>query len=136
RNATNLGKGGAIKHGINYALVHHADIAGIVTADADGQHSPNDICSIASALASNPDQFVLGARAFGLGTPWRSALGNAISRWLYRGLLGITLKDTQTGLRGLPRQLTLSSLSIRSNRYEFETEMLTVARSLRIPFLE
>ncbi|WP_347265446.1 glycosyltransferase [Nitrobacter sp.] len=39
RNAVNLGKGAALKHGINYALTH-LDVTGIVTADADGHGLP------------------------------------------------------------------------------------------------
>ena len=38
RHATNLGKGAALKTGINYALCSFPELVGIVTADADGQH--------------------------------------------------------------------------------------------------
>src|SRR5580658_7922879 len=46
-HAVNLGKGAALKTGINYALVEYPDVAGIVTADADGQHDPADVISVA-----------------------------------------------------------------------------------------
>ena len=36
-NAINLGKGAALKHGMNHILVNHPDCVGVVTADADGQ---------------------------------------------------------------------------------------------------
>jgi GT2 family glycosyltransferase len=42
RNAVNLGKGAALKHGMNYILVERPNCIGIVTADADGQHSAKD----------------------------------------------------------------------------------------------
>src|SRR4051794_38034243 len=42
-NAVNLGKGAALKHGMNYILVHYPDCIGVVTADADGQHAVADI---------------------------------------------------------------------------------------------
>src|ERR1017187_4613582 len=37
RHATNLGKGAALKTGINHALCAIPDLAGVVTADADGR---------------------------------------------------------------------------------------------------
>src|SRR5580698_2418614 len=43
RHATNLGKGAALKTGLNYILCNLPDLAGVVTADADGQHHPDDI---------------------------------------------------------------------------------------------
>jgi len=52
RHAVNLGKGAALKTGLNHLLTHHPEIAGVVTADADGQHHPEDIAGVAAALAS------------------------------------------------------------------------------------
>ena len=43
RNAVNLGKGAALKYGINYILTEGSKAIGIVTADADGQHAELDI---------------------------------------------------------------------------------------------
>lgn len=126
-NAINLGKGAALKHGINYLLVHHEGLKGIVTADGDGQHSPKDILKIADALETKGDCFILGYRAFGSGVPLRSLVGNVVSRLIYRALLGVDFKDTQTGLRGLPLWLATKTLAITANRYELETEQLVIA---------
>lgn len=135
-HAINLGKGAAIKHGINHLLVTYPDIKGIVTADADGQHAVDDILRVAEALRRNPKALVLGAREFGPQTPLRSKFGNSISKVVYRFLLGLKLQDTQTGLRGLPVDLARHSLAIRSNRYEFETEQLALSASLGVPIEE
>ena len=135
-NAVNLGKGAALKHGINYSLIAFPNLQGIVTADADGQHTVDDIVAVAGELWAKPEHLVLGARSFGAGTPMRSMIGNSISRAMYRVLLGLTLQDTQTGLRGLPLSLCRAVLSIRSNRYEFETEMLSVSSTLGLPVAE
>src|ERR1035441_4087576 len=43
RHAANLGKGAALKTGINHAFCTIPGLAGVVTADADGQHDPVDI---------------------------------------------------------------------------------------------
>lgn len=135
-NAINLGKGAALKYGINWILTNTLNVQGIVTADADGQHAVDDIARVARALAEHPTAFVLGYRQFSSDIPLRSRLGNNVSRVVYRGLLGLNLKDTQTGLRGLPVELARACLSIRSNRYEFETEQLTIASSMKVPVLE
>jgi glycosyltransferase involved in cell wall biosynthesis len=136
KNAVNLGKGAALKAGINHALVQFSNLSGIVTADADGQHAVADILAVAAELASKPFALVMGSRTFAEGTPLRSRIGNNVSRVVYRGFLGLKLRDTQTGLRGLPIQLCKAALAIRSNRYEFETEMLSVASSLGLRISE
>jgi putative flippase GtrA len=131
-NAVNLGKGAALKHGMNHILVNHPRCAGIVTADADGQHAAADILKVAAALTENPGRVIFGTRRFGSDVPLRSRFGNTVSRYLYRLFIGLNLSDTQTGLRGLPRRLLELCLSIRANRYEFETEQLVVIKARRM----
>ena len=135
-NAVNLGKGAALKHGMNYILVNYPACTGVVTADADGQHSAADILKIAAELKEKPDNVLFGARQFGLDVPLRSRFGNLISRYLYRFFIGLSLSDTQTGLRGIPRSLMTRCLSIRANRYEFETEQLIIIKSAGMPVRE
>jgi putative flippase GtrA len=135
-NAINLGKGAALKHGMNHILVNHSDLIGVVTADADGQHAVSDILNVASELRTSPTQAIFGSRRFKRDVPLRSKIGNTISRYVYRFLIGVNMSDTQTGLRGIPRQLMELSLSIRSNRYEFETEQIIAAKSAGLKFRE
>src|ERR1700744_4512427 len=47
RHAVNLGKGAALKSGINAILCEFPDVGAVVTADADGQHAPEDILAVA-----------------------------------------------------------------------------------------
>lgn len=135
-NAVNLGKGAALKHGMNHILVHHPDCIGVVTADADGQHAVTDILRVAEALQGDPERVVFGVRAFDADVPLRSRFGNTVSRYIYRFLIGIRLSDTQTGLRGIPKRLMGRCLAIRANRYEFETEQLVVVKSDRMAVQE
>ena len=101
-NAINLGKGAALKHGMNHILVNYPDCVGVVTADADGQHSVTDILRVAAELKQQPNRVVFGARQFSSSVPLRSRFGNTVSRYVYRLLIGVRLADTQTGLRGVP----------------------------------
>jgi putative flippase GtrA len=135
-NAINLGKGAALKNGMNHILVNYPDCIGVVTADADGQHSVTDILRVAAELKARPDRVAFGVRQFSANVPLRSKFGNIVSRYMYRLVVGLRLSDTQTGLRGIPRQLMERCLNIRANRYEFETEQLVVIKSSGMPFGE
>ena len=136
RHAVNLGKGAALKTGMNYALVEFPGLAGIVTADADGQHDPADVRRVADRFAENPEALVLGARAFAGYVPLRSRLGNSITRNIMRLVVGHRLSDTQTGLRAIPRGLMERMLRVPSSGYEFELEMLIAAKHLGVEVME
>ncbi|WP_186893402.1 glycosyltransferase family 2 protein [Acetobacterium malicum] len=60
----NMGKGVALKTGIAYAANVYPDAPGYVTADADGQHSPEDILKVARMMEKNSGKFILGTRDF------------------------------------------------------------------------
>jgi putative flippase GtrA len=128
QHAINQGKGAALKTGINHVLCNLPECAGIVTADADGQHDPADILKVARRLLELPDEVVLGAREFGRDVPLRSRIGNALTRSVLRLVLGRRLSDTQTGLRGIPAKLLPRLLEIPSSGYDFELDMLIAAK--------
>lgn len=136
RHAVNLGKGAALKTGMNYALTKFPDLVGVVTADADGQHHVDDILRLATHLAASPQRFALGVRSFRRDVPFRNRAGNILTRYLVRLLMGLKISDTQTGLRAIPTSLMLELLRVPSNRYEFELDMLITAKHRRVPVEE
>ncbi|MGD0772986.1 MAG: bifunctional glycosyltransferase family 2/GtrA family protein [Candidatus Solibacter sp.] len=136
RHAVNLGKGAALKTGINHALCAFPGLTGIVTADADGQHHPEDIERVAASLREHPDALVLGSRTFDTAVPLRSRFGNILTRKLMQTLIGSKLQDTQTGLRGIPAALAARLLSVEARGYEFELEMLIAARQGGVAIVE
>ena len=136
RHATNLGKGAALKTGINHALLTYPQLAGIVTANADGQHHPEDIARVAEQLGRSPEALVLGARAFEGEVPARSRFGNLFTRRMMRMVTGAKVRDTQTGLRGIPAGFAAQLLAIEANGYEFELEMLMLARQTGVGLVE
>jgi glycosyltransferase involved in cell wall biosynthesis len=136
RHAVNLGKGAALKTAFNYVLCTFPDVAGVVTADADGQHHPGDVARVAETLLARTDALVLGARTFGERVPLRSRVGNIATRGIVHALLGQKIADTQTGLRGIPASLLPRLLRIESRGYEFELEMLIAAHQLAMPVVE
>ncbi len=135
-HAINLGKGAALKTGINHFLCAFPNLIGLVTADADGQHAANDILRVGTQLTARPETLILGTRQFDGRVPLRSRLGNQVSRALVRLLIGQRLSDTQTGLRGIPRSLLPHLLRISVSGYDFELEMLITAKHLAYPMRE
>jgi glycosyltransferase involved in cell wall biosynthesis len=136
RHPANLGKGASLKTGIRYVLESFPDSGGVVTADADGQHDPDDIVAVAQALARNPECLVIGCRQFDRQVPLRSRVGNRLTRALSRVILGQRVQDSQTGLRGLPVKVLADFLDLPSNGYEFELEMLIAAKHLGLTIVE
>ena len=128
KHAVNLGKGTALKAGMNYALACFPDAAGVVTADADGQHGYEDIVRVAARVAANPGALVMGVRQFTGDVPLRSRIGNGLTRVLMQVLIGHRLADTQTGLRGVPAHLIPHLLHLQSSGYDFELDMLIACK--------
>lgn len=128
RHAVNLGKGRALKTGFNHVLSIGGDLVGVVTADADGQHTPGDIQKVGEALLSSGSrvgiQPVLGVRSFAGDVPLRSRFGNLLTRRVFSFLTGTSITDTQTGLRGLPLSVLPGLMALDGERYEYEMTML------------
>lgn len=136
RHAVNMGKGRAMKTGINEAMLCGFAEPGIITADADGQHLPGDIRRVATAMAENPDALVLGVRRFTGNVPLRNRMGNGITRGVFAMVNGNGVMDTQTGLRGLPGQHLPLMLALKGERYEYEMNMLLEARPNNVPMVQ
>lgn len=136
-HAVNMGKGRALKTGINAAMLAWPDLTGIVTADADGQHTPADILRLIEAMGEHPDTLILGSREFtGGNVPFKSRWGNRITRFVYALASGVHVRDTQTGLRALPRCALETMVRIDGERYEYEMNVLLKLRDMRIGVFE
>lgn len=136
-HSENMGKGQALKTAFHYYLTHFSDQSpGVVTADADGQHSPEDILKIAAELQQRNTQIILGARQFDQSTPLRSRFGNILSAKIFRLIMRKSLQDTQTGLRGISRTLVADLGKVTGSRYEYELDMLVYAIKNKIAIKE
>ncbi len=135
-HARNLGKGRALKTAFRWVLETMPQARAVVTADADGQHLAEDIVRIARQLQGQPEAAVLGVRSFGKGVPWRSRLGNRLTRRLFALTSGSLLQDTQTGLRGLPKFLLQELEQLPGERYEYEMVMLAHLCRAAVPITQ
>ena len=123
-HAVNQGKGRGLKTGINHVLNNMPRIEGVVTADSDGQHSCEDTINTAYKLLEIGN-IVLGTRDFNdPSVPFKSRNGNKITTKVFKLLYGKTINDTQTGLRGLPRDFLKECMALPGERFEYEIQML------------
>jgi glycosyltransferase involved in cell wall biosynthesis len=131
-HSVNLGKGAALKTGMNHIHWSWPEIASLITADADGQHHPDDILAVANRCKVEPSHLIMGVRGFSGDIPLRSKIGNRLTVVMVRLFAGIKLSDTQTGLRGIPRALVPGLLRMRAMGYEFELDMLLLAKKTQV----
>jgi len=133
----NKGKGRALKTAFAAALEKYPNMLGCVTIDSDGQHSVKDMKACMDALVKDPDKLIMGCRDFsGEDVPKRSSFGNRSTSRVMRFLTGLSVSDTQTGLRAIPAEYMRYLLNEKGERYEFETNMLIAAGEKGIGIVE
>ena len=132
----NHGKGVALKTGYKYILDHLPRITGIITADADGQHTVKDCIRLAEKLGEGNHAVYLGSRDFSLpDIPPKSRSGNRITSTVFKLLYGVWLPDTQTGLRAFRRDDLPFMMNVSGERYEYEMKVLIACAAAKIPLI-
>ena len=132
----NHGKGVALKTGYAWIRDNLPDISGVITADADGQHTVEDCWRLAEALAEGKRALYLGSRDFTLPiVPARSRKGNKITSAVFWALYGQYLPDTQTGLRAFRREELPFMIGVAGERYEYEMNVLIACARASIPMI-
>lgn len=132
----NRGKGAALKTALRYIDEFLPSVQCIVTADADGQHLPEDIEKVAEEAESHPGELVLGVRHFGKDVPWKSRIGNRLTAGFYQVVCQRSVSDTQTGLRAFSRSLLPFMLNTAGDRYEYEMNVLLNCSFEEVPMRE
>ena len=128
RHESNRGKGAALKTGFAWVLERLPDVAGAVTCDADGQHTPEDCAAVAKAMLAGPRGIYLGCRRFSTaGVPLRSRFGNFWTSVLFWVFHGTWLADTQTGLRAFRREELKMMSDVPGDRCGYEMAVLCMA---------
>lgn len=129
----NRGKGYALREGFTWIRDVASDSQEcVVTADADGQHTLNDIFRV-GRTCTDTGKSVLGVREFVGHVPARSRIGNTATSALFWLATGWKLKDTQTGLRAFPVALLPTLLEVQGDRYEYELRVLLHLAKFRHP---
>ncbi len=132
----NKGKGAALKNAFRYFLANKPDGLGVVTVDGDNQHHPEDTRRCCEQMMHS-GHAVLGCRDFDQDdVPARSSFGNKTTSMIFKIFVGMTISDTQTGLRALPRKVVQQLVDVYGDRFEYETNMLLAFKTMGIPFDE
>ena len=132
----NQGKGAALKTGYRWILEHEPDCFGVLTADADGQHTVPDCLNIAKALREGGHALYLGSRDFNLpNIPPKSRSGNKITSTVFKAMYGVWLPDTQTGLRAFRAEELAFMAEVPGSRYEYEMNVLIACARRKLPMV-
>ncbi len=132
----NKGKGCSLKTGLTYIQAHFSNESIVVTMDSDGQHTVRDARKLCRCAEEHPDALILGSRALKENVPLRSQLGNSVTRFVYRLATGLSVHDTQTGLRAFGCEMIPFLLSVPGQRYEYEMNVLLACAREKIPVAE
>ena len=132
----NRGKGAALKTAFAWFMENRPDSLGVVTVDGDNQHHPADTLACANRMLET-GKLVLGVRDFSQpDVPARSRSGNRITSLVFKIFVGMTISDTQTGLRAIATKDIPTLLGIYGDRFEYETNMLLAMKEHNIAFEE
>jgi glycosyltransferase involved in cell wall biosynthesis len=128
RHPTNLGKGAALKTGLDYAISIETPF--FLFLDGDGQHDPSEIPVFIDAINRTDADLVVGNRMRNLKSmPLVRRWTNQFMSWQIGRICNIRIPDSQCGFR-LARKELLPVLMAPSNRFEFESESLILAARL------
>jgi len=117
----NRGKGAALRTGIREATAR--GVAVVVTIDADGQHSPEEIPRLLQPILEGRSDLVLGARKRDQAMPISRRVTNWLSATLASRIGGQPVRDAQTGFRAFTREVA-ERVQPAGDRYEYEANFL------------
>lgn len=133
-HAANQGKAAALRSG--FAEAARLGYTHAATIDTDGQHDPADLAKLIEVCETHPDALVVGARIKeGSHAPSASRIGRVLSNWFVWLESGVSVTDSQSGMRIYPLAF-MPALSGSASRYGFETEVIARAGWYGVPVFE
>lgn len=132
----NMGKGYALKKGIEYIKDNYKEDYLIITMDSDGQHTIKDAKKLMEYTENNQNVLTIGKRLRDKKIPLRSKVGNAITKFVFYLTTGVRVYDTQSGLRCFTDKLVDNMLSVEGNRFEYEMNVLMMCAKNKIKMKE
>ena len=128
RHIVNLGKGAAMKTGIEKAM--ELGVKKVIFIDADNQHDPSEIPLFEKKIRKGY-KIVQGVRRFDKSTPYLRKIGNNLISFIFYLLFGKKIEDTQSGYKAIDLSV-YDKIKWKSDDYFVETEILARAVKNRI----
>jgi len=130
----NLGIGGAMQTGYQYARDHGFEVA--MQIDSDGQHDAAEAHKLLEPLARGEADMVIGTRFAGVGD-YRSTPGRRMGMVMFSGvarmLAGLKITDPTSGFRAVNRHgIELFARDYPHDFPEVESNVLAARHGLRI----
>ena len=130
----NVGIGGAVQTGYQYALAHGFELA--IQVDGDGQHDPREIAQVLAPILDGRADLVVGTR-FVKGGGYRGTRIRRVGIRIFAGvvslLVGQRVSDTTSGFRAVNRKaLELFAAEYPHDYPEVESIVLLSKHHLRM----
>ena len=118
-NPINVGKGAAVRLGLNYAT---GDI--LLIQDADLELDPQEYGGLLAPILAGESHVVYGSRFLKpmQRLSWRTRAGNRLLTWLTNALFGAGLTDMETAYKVFRRD-ALNGVRLRCVGFDFEPEL-------------
>jgi glycosyltransferase involved in cell wall biosynthesis len=130
-HSSNRGKGAAVLTGLSHACGEY-----VIVQDADLEYEPNDYLKLMDAAGRGEGDIILGAR---FTKEYKGMLipkaGNRFLTGVFNLLFGVKLNDCFTCYK-LMRRTSLVDLSLESNSFDIEIEILAKAIRKRMRIVE
>ena len=131
KHLTNMGKGAAMKTGVEYAIKKNAKQ--IIFIDADGQHEAKEIPHFLDALKDV--DVVFGYRELNKKMPLVLKLGNWVINKSIKILYNLELKDTQCGYRAFNTNV-YNKIKWKALDYSVESEIIANTGKNKLKYKE
>ena len=125
RLQTNLGKGGAVKAGLQWADAQGFSHA--LQIDADGQHDLDDLQKFLQTAQAHPDAVIIGQPIFDDSIPKLRFYARYLTHiWVYINTLSLQIRDAMCGYRVYPvvACMELMRNTALEERMAFDVEIL------------
>ncbi len=118
----NKGKGESLKTGFNYIIKNN--YPGVITLDADGQHSTEEIKNFLKIIKNEKPDLIIGNR---LGNtahmPFIRLATNVITSRIISAIAGKKVSDVQSGFRYI-RTEVLKNINLETGNFDTEPELI------------
>jgi len=136
RNPGNLGKGAAIKTGLAFIKEVAAENEGVVTVNAEGQNTFEDIEAVTAAWQAAPAALHLGSYRYRGRLPFWRRLRSGFTRSIFAVSTGARVYNPHTGLRAFSVKYIEGFLGVKGERSDYEINQLLYAAKHHIAIAE